>query len=67
MPSPAVSITRPRAAIVTRQQMGGLKAQAISRGAHRTCMAAGRAGACARCLVIVDQIIDSKRARPGSE
>ena len=41
--------------------MGGLKGEAIALGAHRTCMAAGRAAACEPCLAIVDRIIDSKR------
>jgi hypothetical protein len=41
--------------------MGGLKGEAITLGAHRTCMAAGRSAACDPCLAIVDRIIDSKR------
>jgi hypothetical protein len=40
--------------------MSGLKGQAIARGAHRTCMTAGRAAACEACLAIVDRIIDTK-------
>ena len=42
--------------------MTGLKGLAIERGAHRTCMASGRAAACEPCLVIVDRIIAGRRA-----
>ena len=41
--------------------MTGLKGLAIERGAHRTCMASGRAAACEPCLVIVDHIIAGRR------
>ena len=64
MLGPAISITRPRTTTATRTPTSGLKAQAIARGAHQSCMAAGREGACDRCLFIVDAIIDSRHARP---
>jgi hypothetical protein len=50
--------------VVSTRPMGGLKGEAIVRGAHPECMAAGRAAACDACLAIVDAIIDSKRRPP---
>jgi len=52
-----VRITRPTVT-ARKRPTGGLKQEAIAHGAHPSCMAAGRAGACPDCRVIIDRIID---------
>jgi hypothetical protein len=43
---------------VRRQGPTRLRDVAVREGAHRSCVQAARAGACAACITIVDAIID---------